>query len=183
MHTGVDDLAKVAQYIEWNGNTSMSAWGNPYASKINGTGGYSFHPGVSKDETLYVFIDELFRSGYFKYSCDIIDHGIRLYKFILPDDELKNTTQKAAGFPGDNPNGVLDMSKVVDANVPIFASKPHFLHADPTFRDGVVGMDPNPDIHDSYLAVEPITGIYTRDPSLQCTCDPLLQCTRDPSLQ
>ncbi len=159
VYTGVDDLSKVAQYIQWNANYSMSAWGNPYAEMLNGTGGYSFHPGVSRDETLLVFIDELFRSGYFKYSTDIIDHGIRLYKFVLPDDELKNTTQKAAGFPGDNPDGVLDMSRVVSANVPIFASKPHFLHADPLFRQDVVGMNPDPTKHDSYLAVEPITGL------------------------
>lgn len=159
MYTGVDDLSKVSQYIEWNGHINMSGWGNIYAGMINGTGGYSFHPGVTRDETLLVFIDELYRSGYFKYSEDIIDHGIRLYKFILPDDELKNTTQKAAGFPGNNPDGVLDMSLVVPANVPIFASKPHFLHADPLFRREVIGMNPDPAIHDSYLAVEPITGM------------------------
>ena len=165
MYTGVDDLSKVAQYIEWNGNTSMSGWGNPYAAMINGTGGYSFHPGVTRDETLLVFIDELFRSGYFNYCCDMIDHGIRLYKFVLPPEELRNTTQAAAGFPGDSPNGVLNLSPVVPANVPLFASKPHFLHADPCFLDGVKGLHPDPVIHDSYLAVEPITGEDTF-----CTC-------------
>ena len=87
-----------------------------------------------------------------------MDHGITLYKFVLPDEELLNTTQVAAGFPGGNPNGVLNMSPVVPANLPLFASKPHFLHADPAFRDNVTGMNPDPDIHDSYVGVEPITG-------------------------
>jgi len=61
VHTGVDNLTLVNQYIQWNGNYSMSAWGNPYAAMINGTGGYGFHPGVSREEQLVVFIDELFR--------------------------------------------------------------------------------------------------------------------------
>ena len=40
----------------------------------------------------------------------------------------------------------------------MFASKPHFLDADPSYRDNVTGMKPNRDLHDSYLDVEPITG-------------------------
>ena len=88
----------------------------------------------------------------------MLDHGITLYKFVLPDVELKNTTQAANGFPGDNPDGVLNLTPVVPVHVPLFASKPHFLHADPVFRENVTGMNPDPAIHDSYIAVEPITG-------------------------
>lgn len=60
VYTGVDNLTLVSKYIQWNNMTSMP-WGNPYASMINGTGGYSFHPGVTRDETLMIFIDEVFR--------------------------------------------------------------------------------------------------------------------------
>lgn len=100
----------------------------------------------------------LYRSAYFSYDGDIVDHGITLYKFVLPDEELLNTTQAAAGFPSNNANGVLDLSPVVPAHVPLYASKPHFLHADPVFRRNVTGMHPDPSIHDSYVGVEPITG-------------------------
>lgn len=61
VYTGVGNLSNVSRYIQWNGHFNMSGWGDPYASQINGTGGYSFHPDISRDETLYVFINELSR--------------------------------------------------------------------------------------------------------------------------
>ena len=100
------------------------------------------------------------RSGYFNYHSDIVDHGITLYKFVLPDVELMNTTQLKEGFPANDPSGVLDLSSVTPDNVPIYASKPHFLHADADYRQNVSGMNPNASIHDSYLGVEPITGSF-----------------------
>lgn len=157
VYTGVNDSSLVSKYIQWNNHTEM-AWANHFAAMINGTGGFSFHPGITREERLEVFIDEIFRSGYFTYDSDILDHGIRLYKFMLPDDELLNSTQAAAGFPSNNPNGVMNMSAVVPGHVPLFASKPHFLHADPAFRENVTGMHPDPSIHDSFIGVEPMTG-------------------------
>ena len=98
------------------------------------------------------------RSGYFDFVSEVIEHGIKLYKFVLPDIELDNTTQEAGGFHAQIPSGVLNLTAVMPSNVPLFASKPHFLHADPVYRENVSGMHPVVSIHDSYLALEPITG-------------------------
>jgi len=98
------------------------------------------------------------RSGYFTFDSEMLDHGIKLYKFVLPKEELLNTTQKDYGFPYDNPSGVLDLTLNFDPRVPMFASKPHFLDADPVFLTNVTGLCPNASIHDSYMGVEPITG-------------------------
>ena len=40
----------------------------------------------------------------------------------------------------------------------MFASKPHFLDADPAFLNNVTGLSPNREKHDSYLDVEPVGG-------------------------
>ena len=64
MYTGKDDINKVAEYVEWNGNFEIYAnggWGTPTAKMINGTGGYSFHPDMSRHENVTAFISELFR--------------------------------------------------------------------------------------------------------------------------
>jgi len=37
-------------------------------------------------------------------------------------------------------------------------SKPHFLDADPFYREQVIGMKPNRELHDISINVEPITG-------------------------
>ena len=40
----------------------------------------------------------------------------------------------------------------------MFASKPHFLDADPAFLSNVTGLSPDREKHDSYLDVEPVGG-------------------------
>lgn len=99
----------------------------------------------------------LLRSGYFSYKEDIDMHGIQLYKFVLPPNELQNDTQDS-GFNANGPSGVLNLTAVVPSNIPLFASKPHFLDADPAYLTNISGLSPDRDKHDSYLATEPLTG-------------------------
>ena len=42
--------------------------------------------------------------------------------------------------------------------LPIIASSPHFLDAADSVRDAVQGLQPNADIHRSFMDIEPITG-------------------------
>ncbi len=56
----MNDSSLVSKYIQWNNHTEM-AWANQFAAMINGTGGFSFHPGITREERLEVFIDEIFR--------------------------------------------------------------------------------------------------------------------------
>ena len=61
MHTGKDNLDLVGQFIMWNNQTEIDGWGTKAAKEINGTGGFMFHPGVTREENLTAFISELFR--------------------------------------------------------------------------------------------------------------------------
>ena len=59
-------------------------------------------------------------------------------------------------FEDDNnlPEGVLNLEKCV-RGVPMAASLPHFLYADPKVREGVKGVtEPNPEKHSMYMDVE-----------------------------
>ena len=109
--TGKGNPANTARYIMWNEQTSVTKWGTPYAGMINGTEGTLFHPGVSRNDTLYVFVDQLFRSGYFKYEKDVSQFGITLYRFVLPPEELQNSTQDP-GFHPNGRSGVLNLTAV-----------------------------------------------------------------------
>ena len=40
---------------------------------------------------------------------------------------------------------------------PAFLSLPHFLHGDPQLRELVNGMQPDPEAHSFYFAVEPVS--------------------------
>ena len=61
MLTGVNDTRLVGQYVEWNNQTEIKGWGSWRARRISGTGGFLFHPGVTRHENLTVFVDELYR--------------------------------------------------------------------------------------------------------------------------
>ena len=39
---------------------------------------------------------------------------------------------------------------------PVLISKPHFLGADQSILDAVEGLTPNPELHESYIDVEPV---------------------------
>ncbi|XP_074598671.1 scavenger receptor class B member 1-like [Brevipalpus obovatus] len=55
------------------------------------------------------------------------------------------------------PSGVIDIGPC-KFNAPVFLSHPHFLNADPIYRDSVTGMKPDPVNHTFWLDVEPTTG-------------------------
>ena len=80
-----------------------------------------------------------------------------MYRFDLPGDELISANQDRGFYP-NGPNGVLNLTAVFEENAPVFASKPHFLDADPSYLDHIMGLNPEASLHDSYLDVEPITG-------------------------
>jgi lysosome membrane protein 2 len=155
VYTGRGANNLTARYLMYNGKTSINEWGTPFAAMINGTQGTLFHPGVDTSETLYVYVDELFRSGYFEYNKTIIEDGVTLYKFILPPSELHKETQDK-GFNLYGPNGVLNLTAVFPLNVPVFVSKPMFLDGEPVYRQNVSIPPPNASIHDSFLCVEPV---------------------------
>ncbi len=78
-----------------------------------------------------------------------------------------NTSQDPGFYP-NGPSGVLNISCVVQANVPLFVSKPHFLDADPDYLKNISGLHPDRAEHDSYVGVEPITGNTDTHVCLTC---------------
>ena len=111
VYTGKYDSRDTAQYLMWNGQFSISGWGTPYATMLNGTKALLFHPGIKHDEHLEVFVSELFRSGYFSYYQDVTEYGVEMYQFRLPQEELKKAIQDP-GFFMDSPDGVLNFTTV-----------------------------------------------------------------------
>lgn len=51
---------------------------------------------------------------------------------------------------------------ILDSHVVL--SFPHFLSADKSFSEGVIGMNPDPDLHQIYLDIEPVS----KFPILSC---------------
>ena len=109
--TGKDNIKLTASYLMWNGSMDVPNWGTPYAGMLNGTEGLLFAPNLDMNDAVVVFVDQLFRSGYFTFSEEVPVQGINTYKYVLPKDELVSSNQDP-GFSANGPDGVLNLTAV-----------------------------------------------------------------------
>ncbi|XP_007519880.1 lysosome membrane protein 2 [Erinaceus europaeus] len=162
--TGEDNYLDFTRIIQWNGKTSLDWWATEECNMINGTDGDSFHPLVTKDEVLYVFPSDFCRSLYLTFSSFESVQGLPALRFKVPAEILANTSDNA-GFciPKGNclGTGVLNIS-VCKNGAPIILSFPHFYQADEKFISAIEGMHPNKEYHETFVDINPLTGIILR---------------------
>ncbi|XP_060003972.1 lysosome membrane protein 2 isoform X2 [Lagenorhynchus albirostris] len=162
--TGEDNYLNFSKIVEWNGKTSLDWWTADECNMINGTDGDSFHPLITKDEILYVFPSDFCRSVYITFSDFESVQGLPALRFKVPAEILANTSDNA-GFciPKGNclGSGVLNVS-VCKNGAPIIMSFPHFYQADEKFVSAIEGMHPNKDYHETFVDINPLTGIILR---------------------
>ncbi|XP_014026997.1 lysosome membrane protein 2a [Salmo salar] len=165
--TGERDYMEYGRIDTWNGLTEMSWWSSNQSNMINGTDGSVFHPLLSRKELLYIFAADLCRSIHLGYVEDVDVKGIPAYRFAPPHDVLQSPEENPtnAGFcvpAGDClGTGVLKVS-VCREGAPIVVSFPHFYQADDKYINAVDGLHPNKEEHETYLDLNPTTGVPIR---------------------
>ncbi|XP_060064409.1 lysosome membrane protein 2-like [Ylistrum balloti] len=163
IHSGGDDISKLAIINKWNGLTRLPYWSTDRARMINGTDGTFFPPFVDKSWTMYVFQTDICRSLYLYYKEMKTLRGVDLYSFVLPDRVFEALSEND-GFCTPNadnclPAGLLNVSNCKEEFAPIVGSQPHFYAADPSVQQAVEGLNPIPGEHQTNIDVEPHTGI------------------------
>ncbi|XP_068948250.1 lysosome membrane protein 2 [Petaurus breviceps papuanus] len=162
--TGEDNYLNFTKIVEWNGRRSLNWWTSEKCNMINGTDGNSFHPLVSKDEILYVFASDFCRSVYLTFSDIGSVEGIPSFRFNLPPEMFANNSDNSCFcIPPGNclGSGILNVS-VCKNGAPIFLSSPHFYQADEKFISAVKGMNPKKEDHETFMDINPLTGIILR---------------------
>lgn len=79
------------QVASWNDQSILQVWPNDTlagnnCNRIRGTDGSSFHPGLSRHQTLHVFSPLICTSIYFKYQYDTQVNGIPVWRYGTPPD-------------------------------------------------------------------------------------------------
>jgi hypothetical protein len=69
---------------------------------------------------------------------------------IIGSDEISACSEECV------PSGVRSISKC-RFGAPAFVSFPHFYKADPSYLLNIIGLNPNQDLHEFYVAVEPVS--------------------------
>ncbi|XP_078088088.1 lysosome membrane protein 2-like isoform X2 [Mustelus asterias] len=163
-NTGENDYMKLNEIITWNGQKSLNWWPSNFCNMINGTDGASFHSLVKKNEKLYVFAADICRSFYLTFEKELDVQGINAYRFVLPKEAFANDHPSNKGCC---PDGICPLSGVLNISVcrqgaPILISSPHFYNGDKRLVSDIGGMEPNMEAHQTFLDIEPMTGIPVR---------------------
>uniref|UniRef100_I3MDR5 Scavenger receptor class B member 2 n=1 Tax=Ictidomys tridecemlineatus TaxID=43179 RepID=I3MDR5_ICTTR len=162
--TGEDNYLNFTKIVEWNGKTSLNWWATDECNMINGTDGDSFHPLITKDEVLYVFPSDFCRSVYITFSDFESVQGLPAFRYKVPAEILANTSDNAGFCLPEGKclgSGVLNVS-ICKNGAPIIMSFPHFYQADEKFVSAIHGMHPNKEDHETFVDINPLTGIILR---------------------
>ncbi|XP_067294254.1 lysosome membrane protein 2-like isoform X3 [Pseudorasbora parva] len=166
-HTGEKNYMDYGKIDTWNGISQMNWWSSNQSNMINGTDGSVFHTFLSRKELLYIFNADLCRSIPLSYVSDTEVKGIPAFRFAPPSDVFAPPDENPsnAGFcvpAGDClGKGLLKIS-VCRQGAPIVVSFPHFYQADEKYINAVEGMNPNEEEHETYLDINPTTGVPIR---------------------
>ncbi|XP_046557687.1 lysosome membrane protein 2-like [Haliotis rubra] len=145
INTGVNDASQFAMIKSWNYNSTLPYWTSLTANMINGTDGTMFPPFVDKAQPLYLFSSDICRPG-----GNVMASGVD----CRPNCGVPLSFRDSAACFSQWPI----MDTVIDRG-PVMMSQPHFLAADPSVINGVEGMHPIRSQHETFVDVEPMTGV------------------------
>ncbi|XP_065176406.1 lysosome membrane protein 2-like isoform X2 [Sycon ciliatum] len=164
-YTGETDMQLINTLDLYNNSRYVPWWKTDTCNMVNGTDGTQFHPHVKKTDMLFSFVTDMCRSIYLIYNGTVELKGIELSRFTPPPALFDNGTvfEYLKGFcnPRCWPSGTQDIS-LCKGGLPIMASSPHFLYADPVYLENVTGMNPNFQDHATIVDIEPMTGLMLR---------------------
>mmetsp|Transcript_28012 Transcript_28012/g.47086 ORF Transcript_28012/g.47086 Transcript_28012/m.47086 type:complete len:810 (-) Transcript_28012:345-2774(-) len=148
---------------EWDAETIeakgyVKPFATDYANRIAGTDANSFGRPVTT-ERLQVFISDIYRSCFLKYSEDVMWNNVKLRRYDIQPKDMLNATlnEENEQYYNFAPSGMENTTLAV--GLPVFVSYPHFLYGDEQLAAAVEGLSPSPAEHDSYLDIEPQTGL------------------------
>jgi len=145
---------------------------------LAGTDGTQYPPFVPKDQELWLFSSDLCRSIYLSYYEDVDMEGVETYQFRVKPEVLNFSNPENACFCRNVEkcavedletgewdftacthctDGMLDLTGCQGA--PVIISLPHFLNARPEKVESIQGLNPDPELHTTYLNIEPMTGV------------------------
>ncbi|XP_072046295.1 scavenger receptor class B member 1-like isoform X2 [Amphiura filiformis] len=164
VYDGKDDVSMLNRIDNWKGKTTVDFWFTDEANMMNGTDGMMWHPFIKKDENvLDLFHPDFCRTMPYVYEEDETFKGIPMRRYALAPYAYANGTTYPPneGFCKDDtcaPNGIQRMDPCRFGS-PMGMSNPHFLYADPSLSEQIIGLNPDEEKHKNYFLLEPYMGM------------------------
>lgn len=150
--TGSSNINYLGLIEKWNRLKTMDKWSPPYNS-IKVSAGDFWFPSKKSFNSITLFSSELVKTLSLYYSSKKEIHGIETSRYFGTAETLSNEKfeHKYSCRIRDSPYGTFSFKNNLKISVPILLSYPHFLHADPTCLENVIGLKPDSKIHQSYM--------------------------------
>lgn len=164
MHSGVGNLNDLGIITRYNGHKKLDVWSTDECNRLDGSDGSQFPPTtLSRKSTIYVFHNYLCRRFplVFKEDVEIVP-GVTAFRFQPPRNVFDSpiTNPDNACYCTSEmcpPSGVFNSSPCNGA--PILMSFPHFYLGDPELRKTVLGLTPDPALHETFVDIHSKLGV------------------------
>uniref|UniRef100_A0A8D8NYF0 Sensory neuron membrane protein 2 n=4 Tax=Culex pipiens TaxID=7175 RepID=A0A8D8NYF0_CULPI len=176
INTGVKNALETQMIEFWNGKNMLDKWSNSSrgssmtCNKIEGTDGSGYPPFREGVQRMTIFSSDICRTVDIKYVGSSSYEGIPAARYVTDDNFLNkigpehnndcycvNRIPKAiVKANGCLYEGALDLSTCFDA--PVVLTLPHMMGAAEEYTSLIDGMHPNPEKHQIFVDVEPLTG-------------------------
>ncbi|XP_048006328.1 sensory neuron membrane protein 2 isoform X1 [Leguminivora glycinivorella] len=179
VYRGLADARDVGRIISYDNSYRLRLWPEGddgsldehepnICNSLRGTDTGIFPPFLERDRPIYAFNADICRSVELHYESSFGLRGVQVRRYganewFLDNHEgcfCLNLTRGLTGPDGCLLTGAQELYSCVGGFLVL--SNPHFLFADPIYRNGVIGMTPNEDIHRIWMDLEPNTGVVIR---------------------
>ncbi|XP_072948463.1 uncharacterized protein [Epargyreus clarus] len=129
-------------------------------SVLGSNEGVMYHQHMKKDDVLLYLRKTVCKIVPLYYDRETVADGVSVYRYNLSEnsfDRLSNQTDCYTGQPA-LPSGLSDAKRCF-LGIPMAMSYPHFYTGSPPKDTYVTGLQPDREKHNSYVLVEPTTGI------------------------
>lgn len=163
VYTGAEGLEYLQVIDEFKSEPTLSYWGTDSCNMINGTEGSQFPQPISPQRKLMMYSSDLCRSLYLTYEKTVYHGNLELYRYTLPREVLAQTRENDCYCTDEFTcrDSLVNLSPCKKGS-PVVASTPHFYMGTNETINEVSGLNPNKEEHQTYLDVEPNTGVTFR---------------------
>jgi len=161
--TGAKGMENYMNIHSWKGKTEVDFWTEPRCDVIDGTEGSQFPRPLLRENNVKLFTAELCRSIYAVYEKDVQHGPLTLYRYVLPDRLLAESDENKCYCPDDFTcrAGMMNIGPCQEGK-PIVMSTPHFYQGNIEDARLLEGLEPIKEEHETYLDLEPNTGVVFR---------------------
>ncbi|XP_043803781.1 scavenger receptor class B member 1-like isoform X1 [Apis laboriosa] len=163
VYTGETDVRRTGLIEKYNGNVNLPQWTGKCANVNGASDGVKYPSYIEPNDTILFFRKSLCRAAPMIRIEETSIKGMHAYKYIfienIFDNGIYNPENKCFCRHGYCLKaGLIDVTDCY-YGFPIALSYPHFYKSDPSILEAIEGLNPRPELHESYAYIQPKSGL------------------------